>query len=87
MRHRAGIGASEQSDAIVVIVSEETGAISVAIEGMLKRHLTAATFEKLLRSELIQDEDNESSNGLLKNIKKYLKVKKNEKDKPDEKSV
>ncbi len=55
MRHRAGIGASEQSDAIVVIVSEETGAISVAIEGMLKRNLDKVTFEKLLRNELVQE--------------------------------
>lgn len=56
MRHRAGIGASEQSDALVVIVSEETGAISVAIEGMLKRNLDKQTFEKLLRNELVQEE-------------------------------
>lgn len=56
MRHRAGIGLSEQSDAVVVIVSEETGAISVAIEGMLKRHLSAATLDKLLRSELIPED-------------------------------
>ena len=41
MRHRAGIGMSENSDAVVVIVSEETGSISVAIGGMLKRHLHA----------------------------------------------
>ena len=52
-RHRAGIGMSENSDAVVVIVSEETGAISVAIRGMLKRHLTAQTLEKLLSNELI----------------------------------
>jgi diadenylate cyclase len=52
-RHRAGIGMSENSDAVVVIVSEETGAISVAIRGMLKRHLTAQTLEKLLTNELI----------------------------------
>lgn len=56
MRHRAGIGASEQSDALVVIVSEETGAISVAIEGMLKRNLDKQTFEKILRNELVQEE-------------------------------
>lgn len=56
MRHRAGIGASEQSDALVVIVSEETGAISVAIEGMLKRNLDKQTFEKILRNELVQKE-------------------------------
>ena len=57
MRHRAGIGMSEQSDALVVIVSEETGAISVAESGMLKRHLTRDTFEKLLRSGLMTEEN------------------------------
>lgn len=53
MRHRSGIGMSEVSDAVVVIVSEETGSISVAIDGMLKRHLAQETFEKLLRNELL----------------------------------
>ena len=53
MRHRAGIGMSERSDAVVVIVSEETGAISVATDGMLKRHLSTETVETLLRKELI----------------------------------
>lgn len=51
-RHRAGVGASEASDAVVVIVSEETGTISVAMGGMLKRHLAAQTLERLLRNEL-----------------------------------
>ena len=48
-RHRAGIGMSEQSDAVVVIVSEETGAISVAIDGMLKRHLNENSLNAVLR--------------------------------------
>ena len=56
MRHRAGIGLSEQSDAVVVIVSEETGAISMAIDGMLKRHLNAAALTELLHRELVVDE-------------------------------
>ena len=61
MRHRAGIGISERSDAVVAIVSEETGDISVAIEGMLKRGLAPETFEKLLRNELMPSEgENES---------------------------
>ena len=51
-RHRAGVGMSGASDAVVVIVSEETGTISVAMGGMLKRHLAAQTLEKLLRNEL-----------------------------------
>ena len=55
MRHKAGIGMSERSDAISVIVSEETGSISVAVDGMLKRHLTRDTFTALLRNELIAD--------------------------------
>jgi diadenylate cyclase len=48
-RHRAGVGTSEASDAVVVIVSEETGTISVAVGGMLKRHLAPQTLERLLR--------------------------------------
>ena len=57
MRHRAGIGMSENSDAVVVIVSAETGSISVAIGGMLKRHLKPETLENLLRNELLPQED------------------------------
>ena len=57
MRHRAGIGMSEQSDAVVVIVSEETGGISVAVDGLLKRHLTQDTFEAILRRELLPLEE------------------------------
>ena len=57
MRHRAGIGMSENSDAVVVIVSEETGSISVAVGGMLKRHLKPETLENLLRSELLPQEE------------------------------
>ena len=56
MRHRAGIGMSENSDAVVVIVSEETGSISVAIGGMLKRHLMPETLSQLLRNELMPPE-------------------------------
>lgn len=55
MRHRAGIGMSERSDAVCVIVSEETGSISVAVDGMLKRHLSTETVETLLRKELVPD--------------------------------
>ena len=63
MRHRAGIGISEHSDAVVVIVSEETGSISAAVDGMLKRHLAPETLERLLRNELLHDEEeNEKKN-------------------------
>ena len=55
MRHRAGIGISENSDAVVAIVSEETGSISVAVSGMLKRHLSPDTLRRLLKNELAPD--------------------------------
>ena len=56
-RHRAGVGMSENSDAVVVIVSEETGTISVAVGGMLKRHLAPQTLERLLTNELNPETD------------------------------
>ena len=74
MRHRAGSGMSENSDAVVVIVSEETGSISVAIGGMLKRHLKAETLENLLRNELLPQEPSEQEK---KNVLSLLHIKKN----------
>ncbi len=73
MRHRAGIGMSERSDAVVVIVSEETGSISVAVDGMLKRHLSTETVETLLTRELMPVETEPAK----KNIFNKLKVNKN----------
>ena len=61
-RHRAGVGMSETTDALVVIVSEETGGISVAAGGMLKRKLEIKTLDRLLRQELhTQGEDSEDT--------------------------
>ncbi|MDI6879774.1 MAG: diadenylate cyclase CdaA [Desulfitobacteriaceae bacterium] len=51
-RHRAALGLSEVSDAIIVVVSEETGAISVAIEGGLTRFLDEKSLKDLLEREL-----------------------------------
>lgn len=75
MRHRAGIGMSERSDSVVVIVSEETGAISIASDGMLKRHLSKETAETLLRQDLLPaDTETVKKNKLLS----VFKVRKDE---------
>ena len=55
-RHRAAVGMSESSDSVLVVVSEETGAISVAIGGMLKRHLSPEVLKKVLEAELLEPE-------------------------------
>ncbi len=71
-RHRAGVGMSESSDAVVVIVSEETGTISVAVGGMLKRHLAPQTLERLLRNELAPEQGEGDANALARLKEKLL---------------
>ena len=56
-RHRAGVGMSENSDAIVVILSEETGMISVAEGGELQRNFTPETLEKTLADRILWNQD------------------------------
>ena len=74
-RHRAGVGMSEATDAVVVIVSEESGAISVAAGAMLKRELTVATLDKLLRQELRTIEPEEDSVSFPAQVLKRLSGK------------
>ena len=83
-RHRAGVGMSEASDAVVVIVSEETGTISVAMGGMLKRHLAAQTLEKLLRNELCPGDGSEREKNPVLWLKQKILAETKETDGYDE---
>jgi diadenylate cyclase len=73
-RHRAGIGITENSDALVIIVSEETGVISMAQNGVLTRFMDGKSIEKILLDMYLQ-EDNK---GFLTD--KLSKVFRGEKD-------
>ena len=75
-RHRAGVGMSEATDAVIIIVSEETGTVSVAVGGMLKRHLAARTLEQLLKKELATEEDQIENKSLQALIDRFLDGKK-----------
>ena len=55
-RHRAGIGIAENSDALVIIVSEETGVISIAQNGKLTRFLDGKKIEKMLLNLYLEEE-------------------------------
>lgn len=78
-RHRAGVGMSEASDAVVVIVSEETGIISVAVGGVLKRYLAPQMLERMLRNELCK-EPKEASNDLMDKVKRMVQKQSDRKE-------
>lgn len=76
-RHRAGVGISEVTDSLTVIVSEETGKISVACEGRLERNLDGAALRNRLE-QLLKDGDGES-----KNKRKWMGRSKRKNEKKD----
>lgn len=86
MRHRAGIGMSENSDAVVVIVSEETGSISVALGGMLKRHLKPETLGQLLRNELMPQPEEEVTEKSRFALLDLLRIRRKEEQDGEEKA-
>lgn len=72
-RHRAAIGMSEQGDAIVVVVSEETGKISVAKNGSLSRGVAHGELREILLGELLESNEKVSPSEKIKKIKKSKK--------------
>ena len=80
-RHRAGLGISEQSDAVVLIVSEETGVISLAVNGILLREFTREELIKKLEQFLIYDRGYDDDEPPKKFFQKNPKSSKREKAK------
>ena len=85
-RHRAALGMSENSDALCVVVSEETGIISMAKNGVLIRRLDRQNLHNLLQMELVPEPPAEEETGRLRRFL-HVKTKKeaagNEEDKKD----
>lgn len=77
-RHHAAVGMSEASDAVVVTVSEETGTISVATGGILKRHLAPETLDKLLHNELCPADQETQNEAITTRVRSILTGKSKE---------
>lgn len=86
-RHRAGIGISKESDSIAIIVSEETGKVSIAKDGTLIADVREDVLKKILISNIVTKRLNEAKinkhkkNKFLETIKSFFKKDKNEKEK------
>ena len=74
-RHRAALGISEETDAVVVVVSEETSQISVAVNGLLSRNYNRESLINVLEGYLIPKSDEKSENKLSLS---FLKRKNND---------
>jgi diadenylate cyclase len=65
-RHRAAVGISEVTDALTIVISEETGEVSITKNNELLRGLTQTDYLKFLRNELVNDEATDTNNVFLK---------------------
>ena len=86
-RHRAAIGMSKESDAIVVVVSEETGRISIAKEGTLIADLKEEALKKILISNIITKRFKENDKTTMLDKIKNIKIKKNNQEEKNDKRL
>jgi len=78
-RHRAAIGMTENSDAVVLVVSEETGIISLVSNGQITRNFNSVSAGAELKRLLLDSENSEKNSTIATVIKKFnLKKKQNE---------
>ncbi|MGX5377903.1 diadenylate cyclase CdaA [Ligilactobacillus sp. LYQ135] len=70
-RHRAAVGISEVTDALTIVVSEETGSVTITKNNELIRNLTRQDYLKLLRNELIPAEETEKKNAIVRFFEKH----------------
>jgi len=77
LRHRAGLGISENSDAVVVVVSEETGSISVMQGGRIIRKVEPDRLEGILNA-MLATEKSKGGDGLIKRLRRWLGLEKPE---------
>lgn len=86
-RHRAAIGMSENSDAVVLVVSEETGNISIAVNGRITSDYSVASATLELKNLLIEDTSSEKDKSIFKTIRNFFVSNKQSKGKSEEEEV
>lgn len=85
-RHRAAIGMTENSDAVVLVVSEETGTISIAVNGQITRDYNSVSAGAELKRLLLESQVKNNKKDIVSTLKDFLKsLKKKDREEPQDK--